>query len=121
MSLAKHVDHILTQYAPTSHPDDVRLVEVCADDYDASGRPIVRRASLVEPSGYAARFSKLLTSGYSWLNLSFYGFLDDRPLIAIELPRNTGAPGTTTSVNYSGPSRLVSDAGGDARAGISLQ
>jgi|JI10StandDraft_1071094.scaffolds.fasta_scaffold240808_4 hypothetical protein len=120
MSLEQHLDHLLTQYAPASRLEDVQLVEVGADDYDGSGLPIVRQASLAEPAAYAARFSKLLASGYSWLNLSFYGLLDGRPLIAVELPRG-GVNSATTSVNYSGPSKAIADAGGDARAGVALR
>lgn len=117
MSLAQHIDHLLNQYAPASQLESVWLVEV--HDYDGSGLPIVRRASLAEPAKYAVRFAELVARGYSWLNLSFYGFLDGRPLIAVELPISPS--GTTTSVNYSGPSKVVTDAGGDARVGISLR
>lgn len=120
MSLAQHIDHLLTQYAPASQFEDVRLVEVGADDYDGSGLPIVRRASLAKPAAYAVRFSQLVASGYSWLNLSFYGLLEGHPLIAVEVPRS-GGTAATTSVNYSGPSKAVTDAGGDARVGIALR
>jgi hypothetical protein len=120
MSLAQHIDHLLTQYAPASRMEDVRIVEVGADDYDGSGFPIVRRASLAGPATCSARFSQLLTSGYAWLNLSFYGLLDGNPLIAIETPQR-GPTSATTSVNYSGPPKAVTDAGGDARAGIILR
>jgi hypothetical protein len=53
---------------------------------------------------YAARFAHLLEAGYGWINLSCYGLLDERLVVAVELPRDpAGVPPGKTSVNYSGP------------------
>lgn len=66
----------------------------------------VRREEFREPADYEARFQELLAAGFPWINVSCYGLYEGRLLVVVELPREaTGA--ARTSVNYSGPMRVV--------------
>ena len=64
---------------------------------------------LLSPSDYRARFCELLEEGYSWLNLSASGVLDDWLILSVEWPQyGNSTPREYVSVNLSGP-RFDSD------------
>ena len=91
------------------------VVEVRTDTpTDERGRLLIGRNELRDPSDYEARFEALMKSGLSWLNLSCVGIADGKLIVTIELPRASSETSTRTSVNYSGPSRVVLDHGWDA-------
>ena len=85
-------------------PEDVVVAEVDAGAFDARGRPTICMASLRTPHEYEGRFATLMSSGYAWLNVSFYGFLDGRGVVVIERPQTEPAARcASTAVNLSGP------------------
>lgn len=89
--------------------EDVLIVEV-NDENQCDGAVRVRQKELHHPSDYAIRFDELLKAGYPWLNMSCYGIHDGRLIVAIEVPSPRPLhPGHVTSVNLSGPSRIVLD------------
>jgi hypothetical protein len=85
---------------------DMRIVEIGS----GLGIPHVRREALRRPSEYEARFEELLEAGYPWLNMSCYGVHEGLLVVAIEVPSPRRlTPGHATSVNLSGPARIVLD------------
>ena len=85
---------------------DVRIVEIGSE----IGTPHVRREALRRPLEYEARFRELLQAGYPWLNMSCCGVHEGLLIVAIEIPGTSPpAPGHATSVNLSGPARIVLD------------
>lgn len=114
-NLQHALDRLLQAQGPA--PGDIVIIERTA----AEGEPwIVDRARLRSAAAYAPRFADLLNRGFDWLNVSYYGQLEGRPLVVVEVPPGdpTGAP--RTSINFSGPTRAVTDAGGDAAAVVTL-
>lgn len=117
MTLDDHLRSLLSQFGQGSSVNDVVVVELHSRSFDEAGIALVSSRDLVSAADYERRFEQLLSTGYGWINLSYYGLLDGRPLVMIELPWSASGA-TETFVNYSGPSKRVRDAGGDARAGI---
>jgi hypothetical protein len=94
---------------------ELLVVEVRPDaPTDERGRLLVGRNELRDPSDYEGRFESLMKSGLPWLNVSCVGIANGKLIVAIELPRTSPGVSTRTSVNYSGPSRVVLDNGWDA-------
>jgi hypothetical protein len=118
-TLSDCVEDLLRAFADSREQSEVVLVELSPNDFGDVRGPVVRRTSLRTVEEYRERFEELLGAGYAWINLSLYGEMDEKLLVAVELPR---APVGTqvTSVNISGPTRDVRDAGGDARVAIRL-
>jgi hypothetical protein len=84
---------------------DIRVVEI-----PSVGTSLVRREMLRKPMEYEPRFEELMHAGYPWLNMSCYGVHDGLLIVAIETPSPRPlTPGHATSVNLSGPSRIVLD------------
>lgn len=93
----------------------VSVLEVRPDTpIDKQGRLIVRRNELREPSEYEERFEALMRSGLSWVNVGCIGIADDMLVVTVELPPSSVVSPGRTSVNYSGPSRVVLDNEWDA-------
>jgi len=128
-ALSNHLDGLLrclesSGLRPPSQ--DVRIIEVSAGVNSSDGKHHVRNDELRRPSEYENRFDELLQTGYRWLNLSCYGVHEGFLIVAVEVPSATVAhmtpsgwspegkartlhPGCTTSVNLSGPARIVLD------------
>ncbi len=103
-------------------PTDVVIAEVKPKAFDAKGRPRIALGDLRTPDEYEARFVALMSKGYPWLNLSFYGFIDGKGLVVVELPypeHQTRSP--STSVNFSGPPAIAAASGWDARSHVVLR
>jgi hypothetical protein len=116
---------------------DVRIVEVHPCDVNQNdGKCSIRREDLHKPSDYKSRFDELLQAGYPWLNMSCYGLYDGLLIVTIEIPsqsvpRMTPSgwsdeqrvlyPGRDTSVNISGPARMVLDRGWNVDALLTIQ
>lgn len=82
---------------------------------------MIASADLQTVAQYEERFSALLAKGFAWINLSFYGLIDDKALVTVEFPNHEPAGrGAATSVNFSGPIRAVSRSSWDARPHIVL-
>ena len=110
-SLQRHLEELSDAFADQASTDDVVIAEL--GTVTPTGQLLFNDADLCAAPSYATRFEDLLRRGYPWINMSYYGRLDARHLVVIELPaRPTGS--TATSINYSGPSRRVQDADGDA-------
>ena len=58
--------------------------------------------------------------GFAWLNMNYCGILRGSGLVLIEYPRGPAGKKGPTSVNFSGPPKLVADAGWDALAYVTL-
>ena len=129
-ALSQHLDRLLrwlesSGLQPPSQ--DMRIIEVTANGVDRrDGKDHVRKDELRRPSDYQNRFDELLQAGYGWLNLSCYGVHEGFLIVAVEVPSATVAhmtpsgwspegksrtlnPGCATSVNLSGPARIVLD------------
>jgi hypothetical protein len=91
-------------------PTSVLLAELKPEDF-VPGPPRVREESLRTPEQYEARFQQLIEAGFAWLNMSCCGVFRGHALVTIEYPRNVARAKGRTSVNFSGPPRLVADAG----------
>ena len=88
---------------------DVRIIEFNYVN-QIDGTLHVRQMDFRNPSDYATRFDELLQAGYPWLNMSCYGVHDRWLIVAVEVPSPRPLhPGHATSVNLSGPSRIVLD------------
>lgn len=111
-ALATHLERLLRWLEAVGlHPPskDVRIVEVSQVN-PGDGTFHVRQEDFRRPSDYEMRFDELLQAGYPWLNISCYGIHDGCLVVAIELPSPRSLhPGCPTSVNLSGPSRIVLD------------
>jgi hypothetical protein len=100
-------------------PTSILIAELKPDDLDG-GRTRVREERLQTPEQYEVRFAELLDSGFAWVNLNYCGLLRENALVLIEHPRSPSSATGPTSVNYSGPPKLVADAGWNALAYVSL-
>ena len=111
-ALATHLQRLL-QFLEANdlHPpsEDVRIVEVGRVN-QSDGTFHVRRVDFRSPLDYEMRFDELLQGGCPWLNISCYGVHDGWLIVAVEAPSPRPLqPGRVTSVNLSGPSRMVLD------------
>ena len=102
-------------------PNDVVIAELSRDHFDVRGRPVFAATDLHTVEHYEERFSELMAQGFAWLNLNFYGFLDGKGLVMVEFPNNPPRRCPATSVNFSGPTRAVSDSSWDARPHVELR
>jgi hypothetical protein len=60
--------------------------------------------ALLSIKEYEGRFSELLMSGYSWVNLNFGGIYNNNAIVFVEYPRQfSGCSKGQVSVNPSGP------------------
>ena len=103
-------------------PKQVVLVELGSAQAMEDDRPLDTLSNLRTPEKYELRFAELLAQGHSWLNLSYYGLLDGRALVVVEIPGTPPrAPGGATSINFSGPTQRVAAAGWDARVELVIR
>jgi hypothetical protein len=100
-------------------PTSILIAELKPEDFEGS-RPRVREENLRTPKEYEARFMELLDSGFAWLNMSYCGVLRGHALVIIEYPKSAARAKGGTSVNYSGPPKVVANAGWDALAYVSV-
>ena len=71
------------------------------------------------PEEYERRFAELMAKHFRWLNLSYYGVIDGKGLVIVELPNERFARhSSSTSVNFSGPTSVVAASGWDARCHV---
>ena len=105
-------------------PGSLLIAEVAEADVSVVGRLRLRRSQLKTPAEYSARFDELMASDFAWLNMNYCGILEEHGLVMIEYPRQrsvrSGTAAVPTSVNFSGPTKLVADAGWDAGAYVML-
>jgi hypothetical protein len=100
-------------------PQSVLIAELKPEEF-VIGPPRVKQESLRTPEEYEARFQELLDAGFAWLNMNYAGAFRGQGLVLIEYPRSVARSKGRTSVNFSGPPRLVADAGWDALAYVIL-
>ena len=110
-ALAQHI-RSLEAFLRALHdaPDWSRVL--IAEDLDiAPGKKAtVARSSLRDEVQFAERFEELARRGYSWINLSGYGVLDEALIVSVVVPRQTSnIPFEHVSVNLSGPMQFVRD------------
>ena len=102
-------------------PAEIVITELDVRAIDADGRPRIAVEDLRTPHEYEARFEALMSKGYPWVNLSFYGFLGERGLVVVELPSaELRSPTPSTSINFSGPPAIAAASGWDARSHVDL-
>lgn len=95
-------------------PNEIWFLEVGPDiAVDGDGRFRVRREELRSFEDYDGRFEELLRSGLPWLNVGFYGKLEGRTVVGVEVPRKGNAASPRTSINYSGPTKGIAEAKGN--------
>lgn len=74
---------------------------------DDAGRWKIERDALLDVAAFEPRFTRLLLSGYPWVQLSACGVFRDALVVAVELPREPkGVPAGLTSVKYAAPSSI---------------
>jgi hypothetical protein len=105
-------------------PRTLLIAEAAIGDSCVWGRLRLPRSALKTPDEYSARFDELMTSDFAWLNMSYCGTLEGHGLVMIEYPRQPsvrrGTDPVPTSLNFSGPMKLVADAGWDVTAYVIL-
>jgi len=108
-ALSQHLERLIDWLGSIGlHPPsrDMRIVEIGS----GIGTPHVRREALRKPLEYEGRFEELLQAGYPWLNMSCYDVHEGLLVVAIAVPSPRPlTPGHATSVNLSGPARIVLD------------
>ena len=112
-ALAAHLERLLVwlKGIGLQPPSNGVLIVEVSHVNQSDGTVHIRRTEFRDPSDYAKRFDELL-QGYPWLNMSCYGIHDGRLIVAIEVPSLRPLhPECATSVNLSGPSRIVLDSG----------
>ena len=83
---------------------EVCVIEIPVDArMDERGRVRIARTDFRDPADYESRFEMLIKSGLPWVNISCYGVLDGKLVVAIEPSRAPASLTTRTSLNYSGP------------------
>jgi hypothetical protein len=100
-------------------PKSILIAELKQEDFEGS-RPRIRDEKLQTPSEYEPRFRQLMEMGFAWVNMNYCGVFRGSGLVLIEYPRDVARAKGATSVNFSGPNRLVADAGWDALAYVIL-
>ena len=120
LSLSDVIDELLAFLARLGldvPSTNVLMLEVGPDfPTDSLGRLVIPAGSLVPVGVYDARFAHVRALGPSWINFSSYGLLDGSLIVGVELPSRPWDRSALTSINYSGPSKAVLDAGWDANA-----
>lgn len=105
-------------------PPDLLIAEEQAGKFAGFTRFALPRAALKTPAEYASRFDELMNLNYAWLNLNYCGVLEGHGLVLVTFPQQAsgrkGGEGVPTSLNFSGPMKLVRDAGWDASAYVIL-
>jgi len=102
-------------------PEGIAIAELSPHQFGAAGLPVIVAAALRSPDQYEPRFNELLAMGFPWLNLSYYGLLDGKGLVVVELPGHSASLSPSTSVNFSGPMTSVAASGWDVRGHVLLQ
>ena len=97
----------------------VLIAELHPDDFDGN-RPRIGPENFRSAEDYEVRFEELMTMGFAWVNMNYCGVLRGQGLILVECPKSPARARGPTSINYSGPPKLVADAGWDALAYIIL-
>jgi len=67
----------------------------------------INRNDLYDHDSFNLRFKEIVTSGYTWVNLSIVGVLEGKLLISLEDTSSSIVEGCSTSVNLSGPLNLI--------------
>jgi hypothetical protein len=62
-----------------------------------------------------------MSSGLPWLNVSCIGVVNDKLIVTIELAHASSDVSNRTSVNYSGPPKVVLEHGWDAAQVLAIQ
>ncbi len=75
---------------------------------DSSLQQSVKTINLYSQDIFSDHFRSIMARGFSWINLSVLGLLNDTLIISVEKPKKY-FPGTKTSVNLSGPSNFVKE------------
>jgi hypothetical protein len=76
------------------------------EDSSITRAPItfIPQAALHTPEQYTNKFDDLINGGYTWINMTAAGIVEDALLVVIELPSYTNKQaGNRVSVNLSGP------------------
>jgi hypothetical protein len=66
-------------------------------------KTVVSQDAIVTAERYGARFSELMSTGYSWINFHAAGVLGGRLLASVEVPPGGPTGASRTSVQLSGP------------------
>jgi hypothetical protein len=107
------------QIPPTRN---VWVLEVdSATRVDDHGRLQVRQADFRVPADYETRFQELLSAGLPWINVGCYGVTGNKLVVVVEVPGNTSGQAKQASINYSGPTKVVSDHGWDATEVLAIE
>lgn len=122
--LCELVRHMCGGAGQPPAPTSFLIAEAADGDTSVWGRFRLPRSALKTPDEYSARFDELMTSDFAWLNLSYWGTLEGHGLVMVEYPPQSpmrrGTDPVPTSLNFSGPMKLVADAGWDAAAYVTL-
>jgi hypothetical protein len=107
--LHRHIDELVRRLSvnkPVPPFSQTRVVDTTDERvrYVAEDRRWeMPQAALRTTSKFAPEFEKLTAAGYSWVNVTALGILNETLILGVEKPRSAAGPGVPTSVNYSGP------------------
>lgn len=78
------------------------------------GKLEVSRTDLVAPDEFAAQFDALVASNPAWIHVSCFGLFEGDLVIGFASAAPSARRAQPTSINYSGPPRIVLEHGWDA-------
>jgi hypothetical protein len=88
------------------HWDSILIAEGLYLDREKKQRVLQHKTYSL--NDFSERFEKLMSDGYSWINLCGLGLLENTLVVGIELP-STAVGSHFTSVNLAGPMLFVSE------------
>jgi hypothetical protein len=98
-----------THYDFPENWSDIQIVEDPFFTYRGETWKIPEDA-FMNVNEYEGRFSDILMSGYSWVNLNFGGIYNNMAIVFIEFPhQSSGCSKAQVSVNLSGPEGNIWD------------
>ncbi len=113
LTLADYLDRLLSWCDSSDKPPhtEIRILDTRDErvrylsDQESGNGWNCPPAALQSPEDYADQFDTLQRSGYSWINLSLLGMLEQVLIVSVEVSSGgpVGAPAGKTSINYSRP------------------
>jgi hypothetical protein len=89
---------------------EIMIVEDNNEILTEKSKPVLRSCNFKTLQDYEIAFEILVNQGYPWVNLSCAGVYDEKLILTISKPGDsTEKGGRLTSVNLSGPIKLISD------------
>jgi hypothetical protein len=108
--LKEHVERLLTLYVAslrdTHITENISIIENLF--LEPNNQVVVSKSQLIDICSYTERFEYLKRVGYTWLNLTIIGILNEHLIVGIEIPKHVPSTlSNETHINLSGPMNFV--------------